>query len=258
MGVASKSGGALQYDVVSGTGFVAYDIRTQTMGSGTFAIAATAISNIIYAYGGATMYVELMSEMKNPRDFFKSLLCAEGIIMGCYFLFGLVFYAEQGQYVQPIPQSTLVNDTAQKTANILSLITLIIAAVMYGNVGLKVIYYQMVVDTFHGPQLNTRRGTFLWLIMATAYWWIAFVIAGSVPNIQSIVGVVGSLCIMQFTYTFPPLMQFAYYWSQGRTLREKLTDKWWLKSFDLIIALGSLAGKSCACCLSLFCSCLSS
>lgn len=206
-----------------------------------FALQATAISNIIYAYGGATMYVELMSEMKNPREFWKSLAGAEFIIIGMYFFFGVYFYSEEGQYTNPIPQATLNNLKANQAANVIGLVTGMIAAVMYGNVGLKVIYYTIINDVFDGPQLSTRKGTFTWYAMCTFYWWVAFVIAGSVPNIQSIVGVVGSLCIMQYSYTFPPLMQFLYYWQQGTTLREKLLDKWWLKSFDLMICLASLA-----------------
>lgn len=123
----------------------------------------------------------------------------------------------------------------------IALFTGTVAAVMYGNVGLKVVYYQIVVDMLKGPQITTRKGTILWSVMVVAYWWIAFVIGGSVPNIQSIVGIVGALCILQFSYTFPPLMQFYFYWSQGNTLREKLTDKWGLKLFDMTIAVASTA-----------------
>jgi len=237
MGVGNHAG-----VLIPGTGIV--DASTVTTGaflSQPFQLMAVAVSNIIYAYGGATMYVELMSEMRNPREFWKSLFCAEFIIIGMYFLFGLFFYSEMGQYTQNVPQASLANEGARDAANVIGLITGIVAAVMYGNVGLKVVYYQIVVDLCKGPQLPTRKGTVLWSCMVTAYWWIAFVIAGAVPNIQSIVGVVGALCIMQFSYTFPPLMQFFFYWQQAPTMREKIWDMWWLKAFDLFISAGSLA-----------------
>lgn len=206
-----------------------------------FAYQATAISNIIYAYGGATMYVELMAEMKNPREFWKSLAGAEFIIIGMYMLFGLYFYSEQGQFTNNIPQATLANLTAQQAANSIGLITGFIAAIMYGNVGLKVIYFTIVNDVFDGPLITTKKGTIVWSLMSTAYWWTAFIIASSVPNLGTIVGVVGSLCIMQFSYTFPSLMQLLYYINQGTTIKEKLTQKWALKAMDLTIVLASLA-----------------
>ena len=42
------------------------------------------LSNMIYAYGGATIFVEFMAEMKRPQDFWKAFAISLAIIMGCY------------------------------------------------------------------------------------------------------------------------------------------------------------------------------
>jgi hypothetical protein len=38
----------------------------------------------------------------------------------------------------------------------------------------------------------------------------AFVIGSAIPQIQTIVGLIAAVAIMQFTYTFPPIMRFGY------------------------------------------------
>jgi len=46
--------------------------------------------------------------------------------------------------------------------------------------------------------------------MVVIYWGVAFVIASAIPQVQTISGLVAAICIMQFTYTFPPLMLLGY------------------------------------------------
>jgi hypothetical protein len=53
----------------------------------------------MYICIGANMFVEFMNEMKNPKDFWKSQLLAQIIIMFCYILYGSLLYHYQGQYV---------------------------------------------------------------------------------------------------------------------------------------------------------------
>ena len=38
----------------------------------------------------------------------------------------------------------------------------------------------------------------------------AFVIGSAIPQIQTIVGLIAALAIMQFTYTFPPILRLGY------------------------------------------------
>lgn len=96
--------------------------------------------NMTYAYAGANMFVEFMNEMKNPREFWKSQLCAQIIIMFCYMLYGALMYYYQGQYVANPGNQGLSIYSWQTVGNVMNLFTGMVAAAMYGNVGLKVIY----------------------------------------------------------------------------------------------------------------------
>ena len=42
--------------------------------------------------------------------------------------------------------------------------------------------------------------------MIPIYWAIAFVIGAVIPNFGALVGVVGAICVIQFTYSIPPLI----------------------------------------------------
>jgi hypothetical protein len=207
----------------------------------SFASSSAATMNIVYAYGGASMFVELLGEMKNPREFWKALICCELIIIGVYMTFGVVFYSEQGQFVDYFPQFGIYNLAARQACNAFSLITGIVAAVMYGNTGMKVVYFQVIEDLLDGPKLGTRKGTFTWVAFVIFFWWLAYIIAQAVPDIGDLVGIVGALCIMSYSYTLPPIMQFGYYWQQENNLRDKIMKLWWLKAFDMTIFLGALA-----------------
>ena len=67
-------------------------------GSFPFSLQLNAITTMIYAYGGATIFVEFMAEMKQPRDFWKAWAISLFIIMSCYFSYGVALYAMQGMY----------------------------------------------------------------------------------------------------------------------------------------------------------------
>jgi amino acid transporter len=63
----------------------------------TWTVGVSGIMNMTYAYAGANMFVEFMNEMKNPKDFWKSQLCAQITIMFCYILYGALLYHYQGK-----------------------------------------------------------------------------------------------------------------------------------------------------------------
>jgi TRAP-type mannitol/chloroaromatic compound transport system permease large subunit len=46
--------------------------------------------------------------------------------------------------------------------------------------------------------------------MVPLYWSLAFIIGAAIPQVQTISGLVAAVCIMQFTYTFPPLLVWGY------------------------------------------------
>ena len=56
------------------------------------------------------------------------------------------------------------------------------------------------------PPLTAKAGKIIWVILIPIYWAIAFVIGAVIPNFGALVGVVGAICIVQFTYSLPPFL----------------------------------------------------
>ena len=66
--------------------------------SSTLDDKVNAMMNGVFAYGGATLFNELMAEMRRPYDFWKGFIIAEIFIYACYLITGMVVYSAQGQF----------------------------------------------------------------------------------------------------------------------------------------------------------------
>lgn len=168
------------------------------------------LMQVIYSYGGSMLFCEFMSEMKRPMDFWKALVCAQVVILTVYLTFGVFVYSFQGQFtINPAGQG-ISNYAWQTATNIISMIATLIAGALYGNIGIKVIYQNLIKEAMNGPELVTKRGRILWAAMVPTYWSLAFTIASAIPQFSNIMGLVGAACILQFTYTFPPLLKLGF------------------------------------------------
>jgi amino acid permease len=222
--------------------------------------------NMVFAYGGAMIFPEMMAEMRRPMDFYKGMACAQILIFVAYMMYGVFWYCFQGQYTQANAFQGLSPFAWQTTCNVLNMVTGLIAATLYGNIGIKVIYINIIEDMFKGPPLVSRKGRIIWTLLVPTYWAIAFVVGSAVPALGAMTGLVGAVCIFQFTYSLPPLLwllfemkkdaavedeKFTGYGSPARQVdtwhqpsrwrRALFTGRWYVKLFMFMIFLASLA-----------------
>ncbi|KAI0925331.1 hypothetical protein AcV7_005602 [Taiwanofungus camphoratus] len=209
------------------------------------------IMNMVFAYGGAMIFPEMLAEMRRPWDFWKGMCCAQLLIFCAYMLYGVFVYSFQGQYTLGIAYQGVSKYAWQTVGNVIGLITGIIAAGLYGNIGIKVAYYNIVEGMFGGPPLLSKPGRFIWTAMVFLYWSLAFIVGAAIPQVQTISGLVAAICIMQFTYTFPPALIFGFYFLKDR--RDAATGaiswsrgffggkRWWFKLFNFVLALAALS-----------------
>jgi len=199
-------------------------------------------------------------------DFWKGMVLAQLLIGVAYLLYGVFVYAFQGQFTLPLAYQGVSRYSWQTVGNVLSLITGIIAAGLYGNIGIKIVYINIVENWLKGPRLLTAKGRLIWIGMVFAYWSISFVVASAIPQIQTITGLIAAVAILQFSYTFPPLLRLGYdvitdamaadapyvpgqgargrvdTWRQwSRWKRGLFGGRWYYKLFNLIFFLGSAA-----------------
>ncbi|KAB8446270.1 hypothetical protein FH972_025250 [Carpinus fangiana] len=164
----------------------------------------------VYSYGGATLFCELMAEMRRPHDFWKSLLVAEVFIYACYIIFGMVVYSLQGQGTYNPAYQGLNPYAWQTVGNVFALVSGLIAAVLYGNIGIKVLYANIGRELFNAPALEEKKGKLIWIALVPIYWAAAFIVGAAIPQLSYLSSFVGAATILQFTYTFPPILMFGF------------------------------------------------
>ncbi|KIL60799.1 hypothetical protein M378DRAFT_83314 [Amanita muscaria Koide BX008] len=224
------------------------------------------VMQMVFAYGGAMIFPEIMAEMRRPMDFWKGFSIAQLLIFFAYLLYGCFIYAYQGQFTLPAAYQGVSTYSWQTVGNVLGIVTGLIAAGLYGNIGIKTVYINIVEELFKGPRLMSSKGRTVWFILVLFYWSFAFVVGSAIPQLGNIVGLIGAVAIMQFTYTFPPLLWVGYEviidamkedgpyvpgsgangridtwrdWSRWK--RGLFTGRWHLKLFNVVIGLGGLA-----------------
>jgi hypothetical protein len=124
----------------------------------------------------------------------------------------------------------------------------LIAAALYGNIGIKVIYNNVLIEIFgmyprqllpdpqHKqcpipnisigfPALTTKSGKLLWCGIVPVYWALAFIIASAIPNFSDFQSLVGAFCIGNFTYAFPALLKIGFEIKKGAMLPDEHYDE---------------------------------
>ncbi|GJJ09160.1 hypothetical protein Clacol_003382 [Clathrus columnatus] len=185
------------------------------------------------------------------------------VIVTIYMVFGIYVYAFQGQFAINPANQGISKFGLQTAGNVLTLVSGLIAAALYGNIGIKVIYSTIIEELFNGPQLLSRSGRMLWTVMVISYWALAFIIASAIPQFSN---VNAAICILQFSYTFPPILYAGFiiqrdalqgqpeftpganvgelrndtWWNWSRW-RRGFARRWWLNTFNILLGIAALA-----------------
>jgi hypothetical protein len=175
--------------------------------------------------------------MRHPWDFWKGILCADIFIYVVYLFFGVFVYSYQSQYAfNPVMQG-LSPYNWQTATNIMNIVTGLIAACLYGNIGIKVAYVEVFQELLHAPPLTTKTGKFLWVALVPAYWALAWVVCAAIPQFSYISGLVGAVCIL--TRTYNRIDTGVKRWRRGFKV------KWHLNTFNFfLLSWGAVYGGS--------------
>jgi hypothetical protein len=164
----------------------------------------------VLAYAGAQLFVEFLAEMRRPRDFIKAMWGAQFFIYSVYLIYGCYIYHFQGQYsYYPSYQGVSIY-AWQTVGNMITLIGALIAAGLYGNIGIKVLYNNILMDIFKAPPLITKRGKFIYAAIVPVWWIIAFIVAAAIPDYNGFVSIISASMLLNLTYSFPPLFALGY------------------------------------------------
>jgi len=80
-------------------------------------------------------------------------------------MYGVYTYCFQGQYTLALSYQGVSKYSWQTVGNVLALVTGLIAATLYGNIGLKVLYINVIEGIFRGVRLDMSPSDVCFLII---------------------------------------------------------------------------------------------
>ncbi|KAI0198814.1 transmembrane amino acid transporter protein-domain-containing protein [Astrocystis sublimbata] len=164
----------------------------------------------VLAFAGLQLFIEFMAEMRRPHDFLKGMFVAQAVIYTVYVVYGSFMYYYQGQYTFNPAYLGVSNYAWQTAGNVLTLLSGLIAAALYGNIGIKVFYNNVLVDIFRAPLITSKGGKIFYAAIVPVWWSIAFVIAAAIPAYVYFVSIISAAALLNLSYTIPPWIALGY------------------------------------------------
>ncbi|KAM0342563.1 hypothetical protein ACHAPU_009415 [Fusarium lateritium] len=189
----------------------------------TFAQAMSAIAAFIFAYCGTPVFFPIAAEMRNPKDYKKSLILCQSVVTIVYVVVGIVVYYYCGTYVAS-PALGSAGKTIKRVAYGLALPGLIVSATLYTHVPAKYAFVRFLRGSKH-LSANTFTHWAVWLSCTFGMAIIAYVIASGIPVFGGLVSLVGALLgTLQCMQLFGFLWLYDH-WAEGKDKSQR-TTRW--------------------------------
>lgn len=162
-----------------------------------------AVANISYVFAGSIVFPEIISEMKCPWEFWKSMVVAELIILFVYLLYGNYIYSNQGQFSNSPSVFGISNMNALKGLAFITFITSFFQGLLFGHISCKIVYKNYMPMLFRTIKFQSKLGALLWILTVFIVWVIIFIIGAGVPQVSAVSAFTSSLTITPLTYVIP-------------------------------------------------------
>ncbi|SNX82134.1 related to neutral amino acid permease [Melanopsichium pennsylvanicum] len=185
------------------------------------------VLNLFISFGAIPSYLPIISEMRKPGDFRKSLSVLVAVQLVLYLLVGGVIYHNLGQYTTS-PSLSSLSHTTSRIAYGLALPTILIAGCESGQVANKHLYIIVFRSRPQHIHNSTKLGWLVWTLINAVTWVLAFILAQLIPFFSSFLGLEAALFWSLFTGLSAVMW---LYLNQGRWIESRR------KIVGLIIAL---------------------
>ncbi|CAG8263123.1 unnamed protein product [Penicillium olsonii] len=170
-----------------------YDLGFVAINNPGFAAGMVASSTIFVSSAGTSAFIPVMSEMRNPKDYKKSLYLCMALVTASYLAFSLVVYRWCGQWV---------------------------ASPSLG-IAAKYVFVRILGKTRH-LQANTVVHWATWMGCTIMLGAISFILAEAIPIFNYLIALVGSVCFAPLAMCLPG---FLWLHSNGHYRKGTLAQK---------------------------------
>ncbi|KAM5347494.1 hypothetical protein ACJ41O_010499 [Fusarium nematophilum] len=157
----------------------------------SFTEGISAISSLVFAYAGTPAFFSIISEMREPEHYTRSLvICQTGVTI-TYIVIGCVVYIYCGSYVAT-PALGSAGPLIKKICYGIALPGLLATTVLVSHFAAKYAFVRILRGSRHlSTNTVVHWGTWLGCTFTTAL--VAYIIASSVPIFGGLVSLVGAL-----------------------------------------------------------------
>lgn len=168
----------------------------------TFVAGMSAFLNISYTFIGQITLPSFIAEMKEPEQFWKSLVAVTVAEVILFSLVGAIIYAYTGtQYITAPAFGSLGNDLYKKVSFSFMIPTLIFLGVLYASVSARFIFFRLFEGTRHKSS-HTVFGWASWAGILAFLWICAFIVAEVIPFFSDLLAIMSSLFDSFFGFIF--------------------------------------------------------
>ncbi|KAH7138207.1 transmembrane amino acid transporter protein-domain-containing protein [Dendryphion nanum] len=177
----------------------------------SLAPAFLSVANIVFAYAGHIAFFTFISELRDPKEFPKALYLLQITDISMYIIVAVVIYRFTGGSVTS-PALGSASNTVMRIAYGIALPTILLAGVIYGHVASKYVYVRLFRGTEHMSK-RTWLSIGSWALITFVFWLLAWIIAQSIPNFNSLLALISSLFASWFTYGMSGILWLFLNWN---------------------------------------------
>ncbi|KAK4064899.1 uncharacterized protein Triagg1_8898 [Trichoderma aggressivum f. europaeum] len=167
----------------------------------TFVNGMSAFLNISYTFIGQITLPSFIAEMRDPREFPKSLWACTIAEIIVFSIVGGVIYAYTGNQYVTAPAFGSLDDLYKKVSFSFMIPTLIFLGCLYASVTARFVFFRAFRNSVH-LHSHTVVGWGSWFGILLVTWIFAFIISQVIPFFSSLLSVMSSLFDSWFGFIF--------------------------------------------------------
>ncbi|KAI6914307.1 amino acid transporter [Hortaea werneckii] len=183
--------------------------------------AMSAISSLVFAFGGTPAFFNIATEMRNQQHYARSLMFCQGFVTTTYVTIGIVVYVYCGSFVAS-PALGSAGVLIKKICYGLALPGLIITTVLFIHLAAKYAFFRILKNSEH-LVANSVVHWSTWIACTLSTTVVAYVIASGIPVFGGLVSLIGALIEPVLVIIPYGLMWLYDNWTTDPSLR---TKKW--------------------------------
>lgn len=161
------------------------------VGNPSFTEAVAALSSLVFAFAGTPAFFSIISEMKDPRRYTRSLIVCQSGVSITYIVIGIVVYYFAGSFVAS-PALGSAGVLIKKIAYGFALPGLIVTTTLVTHIAAKYVFVRALRGSNHLTE-NTFKHWAVWLSCTGGIALTAYVVASAIPVFGGLVSLIGAL-----------------------------------------------------------------